>query len=293
MKYINGQLVRHPTLGLGKVIQIAGDRVTVFFKDAPKDPLKTIVVTAVPLEIPDKQSDEWLDNLDLNASDSKAVKRYISQAAAIEKFLHFFPQGFHDPSYFERERNYKIAAHELWVKTLNKEDFERLIQAGNFGEAADRAMRVEARVNLLSANFERLPLKDALKDAGAVKSFATGLYDLIYGADDFQHRFGRFSEVLGSLPQPKSKTHTWPNQTIFPFLALPSEHLFLKPAVTNEAAERRAFSLNYDSKPNWLTYSCLLRFGQILRDDLASLKPRDMIDIQSFIWATGDDSYSK
>ena len=80
-------------------------------------------------------------------------------------------------------------------------------------------------------------------------------------------------------------------QTIFPFIALPNEHLFLKPLVTQKAAERRAFSLNYKPEPNWLTYSCLMKFGELLIADLAHLKPRDMIDIQSFIWVTGSDAY--
>jgi hypothetical protein len=89
----------------------------------------------------------------------------------------------------------------------------------------------------------------------------------------------------------RCSTSRWTAQTISPFIALPKEHLFLKPKVTKQAAERRGFSLNYKSEPTWLTYSCLLKLGEILMADLAKLRPRDMIDIQSFIFVTGDSNY--
>jgi hypothetical protein len=101
-----------------------------------------------------------------------------------------------------------------------------------------------------------------------VKAFAVGLFDLIYGDTRFEDRFARFTEVLDTLPQPKTPLR-WTVQTIFPFVALPEKHMFLKPEVTKEAAERRAFSLNYRPQPNWLTYTCLLKLGEILTADLA------------------------
>ena len=45
--------------------------------------------------------------------------------------------------------------------------------------------------------------------------------------------------------------------------------------------------------PNWLTYSSLLELARILTTDLRDLKPRDMIDIQSFIWVQGSDEYEE
>jgi hypothetical protein len=34
-----------------------------------------------------------------------------------------------------------------------------------------------------------------------------------------------------------------------------------------------------------------LEFASVVSSDLADLKPRDMIDIQSFIWAIGSTEY--
>jgi len=292
MKYEKGHLVRNAKLGLGKVIGVSGSRVTVFFKDQKDNP-KIIIATNGVLDIPAEQSDPWLDNLDLEAAKSGKVPKYTTHQGAIEKFLRKFPLGFYDPNYIgdakkmTGERAYKWVAHELWNELLNRPEFDRLLDAHDYNGVVERALRGESKTNLLFV-YEKAALRDAVKEPAAARSFASGLYDLIYGNDSFEQRFVRFSKVLETLPQPKSETLKWPIQTIFPFLALPAEHLFLKPEVTQEAARRRAFSLNYQPRPNWLTYSCLLRFGELLMKDLADLKPRDMIDIQSFLWVTAD-----
>ena len=63
--------------------------------------------------------------------------------------------------------------------------------------------------------------------------------------------------------------------------------MFLKPEVTNAAAEALGFHLNYRSDPNWLTYKCLLTMSTIYKERLATLKPVDFIDVQSFFWVVG------
>jgi hypothetical protein len=45
------------------------------------------------------------------------------------------------------------------------------------------------------------------------------------------------------------------------------------------------------SRPAWPTYRSLLDFGETIRRDLRDWRPRDMIDIQSFIWVQGSDEY--
>ena len=67
---------------------------------------------------------------------------------------------------------------------------------------------------------------------------------------------------------------------------MPELYIFLKPNVTQAAAKRSAFTLNYKSEPNWLTYSSLLRLAEVLAEEVADLGPRDMIDIQSYTWVT-------
>ncbi|MBL7222795.1 MAG: hypothetical protein ISS72_02985 [Candidatus Brocadiae bacterium] len=289
MQYEIGQLVRHPKFGLGKVLSVKAGMMEVFFKDEARKPTRGIS-TDFPLVIPDEQSDPWLDNLDVGDPRPDKRRKYLTHEQAVQAFFAHFPRGFYDPEYAKCERDYKWAAHELWIETLSAAEFEGLLSAGEWSEVAHRALRVESRTNLLFS-FEKIGLRDALKAPEAARSFAHGLHDLIYGTGAYRDRFEAFTKVLDNLPQPQSRVVKWPVQTIFPFLALPEKHLFLKPSVTQQAAARRRFHLNYKSRPNWLTYSCLLKFGEILMEDLADLKPRDMIDIQSFIWVTGEGSY--
>lgn len=281
MPYVKGQLVRHPSMGLGKIVNVMGDKVSVFFKDTDENP-KMISTRHVGLEVCKDQRDPWLDHLDLKAASEGRIRHYLTHTQAIDKFLRVFPGGFLDARYVATERDYKWDAHGLWDGTLSQKEFERLLGASDYADIARRAIHVESKVNLLFKT-EKAALHDGVKAPEAAKEFSIGLYDLIYGSAENEERFERWAKALDRLPQPQSATTSWPIQTIFPFLAQPDRQLFLKPDVTKKAAERRAFSLNYKSQPNWLTYSRVLEFGNLLFKDLTELHPRDMIDIQS-LW---------
>jgi hypothetical protein len=84
---------------------------------------------------------------------------------------------------------------------------------------------------------------------------------------------------------------TWPLVTVFGFIAKPGEHIFLKPNVTRAAAREYEFELNYASSPSWETYERLLELAALVRRDLWDLRPRDMIDVQSFLWVQGSEEY--
>jgi hypothetical protein len=68
--------------------------------------------------------------------------------------------------------------------------------------------------------------------------------------------------------------------------------MFLKPNVTRIAAARYGVDFFYYPRPNWQTYQSLLRFAGHIRRDLADLRPRDMIDLHSFLWVQGSDEYA-
>ena len=84
---------------------------------------------------------------------------------------------------------------------------------------------------------------------------------------------------------------TRPLQTVFGFIANPREHIFLKPGVTQIAAEKYEYKFAYRSKPNWETYKSLLYFAEQVRKDTIDLKPKDFIHLQSFIWVLGSAEY--
>jgi hypothetical protein len=74
-------------------------------------------------------------------------------------------------------------------------------------------------------------------------------------------------------------------------LAAPERHIFLKPRVTQIAARRYGYDFEYFSRPAWPTYESYLGFAAQVRRDLRDLRPRDMIDLQSFLWVQGSDEY--
>ena len=168
----------------------------------------------------------------------------------------------------------------------------QLLRAGEYAEIAARAVRVEQSAEYsLIFSFEKLALRDATKSRNGARSFANGLYELLHGRGKIARRFERWVGTVADLPRKQTRVLTWPVVTVFGFVAQPDRHLFVKPLVTRAAAREYGFDLRYQSRPSWEIYASFLEFASTIRRDLRDLRPRDMIDIQSFIWIQGSDEY--
>ncbi len=208
------------------------------------------------------------------------------------KFLRVFPGGFRDPTYLAWERDYKWSAHTRWEEVLGRPAFASLLKAREFSAIATHAVRIESRTNLLFS-FEKIALRDAVRTPHGARVFAEALYAYLHGAGDAERRFVDWRDAVATLPKKQTRVLTWPLLTVFGFIAQPSEHMFLKPNVTRVAAERYGVDFRYRSNPSWDTYASLLRFAAIVRKDIRDLRPRDMIDLQSFIWVQGSAEYDE
>ena len=206
------------------------------------------------------------------------------------KFLRFFPGGYRDETYVDWERGYKWTAHERWQAELGPAQLGELLAAERFDELARRAVSIESRTNLLFS-FEKMALRDAVRSSAGAERFSTGLRDLLSGRGNDEERFERWIETIAALPRRQTRVLTWPLVTVFGFIAQPDRHIFLKPNVTREAARKYEFDFEYQSRPRWSTYASLLAFADRVRRDTLDLRPRDMIDLQSFIWVQGSDEY--
>jgi len=207
------------------------------------------------------------------------------------KFLRFFPGGFRDETYLDWERGYKWRAHLQWEDALGSATWKRLLRQGDYREVARRAIAIESRTNLLFS-FEKMALRDAVRSSAGAKLFAVGLFDFLHGRR-LEQDFGRWVEQVGRLPRRQTRVLTWPLVTVFGFLAQPDRHIFLKPQVTRRAATLYEFEFEYRSAPNWATYASLLAFAERIGTDQRALRPRDMIDLQSFIWVQGSEEYDE
>jgi hypothetical protein len=223
---------------------------------------------------------------------ARATQPQLSKAAlrCRRKFLRFFPGGFQDETYLDWERNYKEAAHDRWQEVLDRSRYQSLLRAKAFEEIAAHAVRIESRTNLLFS-FEKMALRDAVKSPAGARQFAEGLFEWLHGRGSTEKRFERWTSVVEGLPRRQTRVLTWPLTTVWGFIALPEEHIFLKPNVTRLAAEEYDYEFRYRSRPNWDTYASLLEFAEMVRRDNRDLKPKDMIDLQSFIWVQGSDEY--
>jgi hypothetical protein len=208
------------------------------------------------------------------------------------KFLRFFPRGFNDPTYLEWERDYKWHTHERWHEVLGRRQFRALLRRGEHAEIAARAVKVEQQSrHSMIFSFEKMALRDAIKVPSGAKAFAEGLYEFLYGPGLVDKRFMQWVEVVSGLPRRQTRVLTWPLVTVFGFIAQPDTHMFFKPLAMRAAARIYGFDLQYNSRPNWNTYSNLLELAARVRRDQRALGPRDMIDIQSFLWVQGSDEY--
>jgi hypothetical protein len=218
--------------------------------------------------------------------------RATGAARCRRKFLRIFPGGFSDETYLAWERDYKWEAHENWNELLDRTTYRALLRDEDSAEIAARAVKVEARTHLIFS-FEKMALRDAVKPPSGAKAFAQGLYDFTYGTGDVERKFDRWCDVVAGLPRKQTRVLTWPIVTVFGFIAHPRTHIFVKPNVMRNAARAYGFDLPYKSRPVWSTYAGILDFAAVVWRDLRDLHPRDMIDIQSFLWVQGSEEYAE
>ena len=154
-------------------------------------------------------------------------------------------------------------------------------------------MRVLSRVNNMFHSTELAALRDATvkqKAERPCREFSESLYNLVYGTENAENRFVAFCDMLGDLPRIKGPVVTWPIATAFPYIASPSKYMFVKPSIAKRFAANHGFALDYEPKPNWRTYSRLMEMSKQVSGDLSrsepkdTFQPKDMIDVQSFIW---------
>ncbi|MGB1309802.1 MAG: DUF3553 domain-containing protein [Leucothrix sp.] len=279
MFYRKGDKVRHPIKddwGLGKVLANSnGEKVDVFFVDAGE---KTILLKYVqPVKVKGDESNHGgLDNLKVSTSGAK----YQRFSKLTENFLSVYADGFDNEKFVGDERAQKTKAHELAVDLLPKARFAELIDVADYTEITARVLKILNATSLILPN-ERLALKNGLAEERSQEMFAKALFGLLYSDGPMKEHFERFATVLGLLGAGK-----WTLATYFLFVFYPKKHLFVKPKLIQQTADICRFELNYKAQLNWQTYESVLSFADYIATELSELKPKDMMDVNAFIWHT-------
>ncbi len=210
---------------------------------------------------------------------------------AVRKFLRHFPGGFKDETYLAWERDYKWQAHLEWEDKLCAAKLKAMLKAGAYHEIAAGAVKIESGRSLLFS-FEKMALRDAVREERGARIFAEGLFQYLHGNGSPEQRFADWVTAVDRLPRKQTRVLTWPLVTVFGFIAQPDNHIFLKPNTTKEAARKMGLAFDYVSRPNWRTYESYLTLAGTVRKAIRQMRPRDMIDLQSFLWVQGSDEYA-
>lgn len=286
MEYKKGDRVKHPTKedwGLGEVLENSnGTTVRVFFVGAGEKTLSLQYVQPIKVEGNEGNS-AVLDHLKISKS-SSGIK-YQSLPQSMQFFLEDFPQGFYGKKFKEHERDYKDKAHTLASDLLGQEAFSGLVESEDYSEIVKRALKVANATNLIFPN-EKMSLKDGLQSPEAQKQFSKALYSLLYGQEELENRFVAFAKVLENIDAAK-----WTTATYFLFIIHPDKYMFVKPTITQYSSELCGYEVNYRPQLNWLTYKSVLGFSEYIKSEISELKPRDMIDVQSFMWCIAPGTY--
>lgn len=287
-EFSRGDRVRHPAMegwGVGMVLDDSdGETVRVFFAGTGEKTLSLRHVRPVIVS-GDVAESSVLDNLKLTGG--KVSVGYRSLPASIEYFLAEFPGGFHGERYARHERLHKEAIRDEVQAQLSCEKLRAMLDAGEHRRICDLAIRLTGvQSNAMIFKSEKISLREGLKDPGASVRFAQSLYDLLHDEGDLSGRFDAFADVLETAGSAK-----WTVATYFLFFMHPDSQMFVKPTITRNAAEVCAFEIGYRPEVNAATYALVLRFSSYLRENIALLEPRDMIDVQSFMWCIAPGTY--
>ena len=269
-----------PDWGVGEVLEDSvGDSIRVFFVGAGEKKLSLKGLELVKVD-DDRAKHPILDNLKI--TDDKSL-RYRTLPECIQRFLVDYPEGFYGEKFADYERDYKLKAHREMSELLNQDIFKQLISKGDYQEIYNRAIKHVSAMNLLHLH-EKLALRNGLEPSDRKQGFAEVLYIYLFGDALFENRLNEFSNFLEGIDAGK-----WTIITFFSFTMFPDQHMFIKPTITSNAADICRFDIRYRPALNYATYAAVLRFPQFLKESLHDLKPRDMIDVQSFMWCIRPD----
>jgi hypothetical protein len=294
---VTGSLVRHLSLGVGKVVAIEATALHVFFpQGGTRQAVKLRWPAARPFLAEDAvPPDAWLQGLNSFALDPKTGRyalgsNFVTHDDAVAEFLAAFPQGFAEPARAggatrqDRASRWRAASAE-WTQALGGGEGERLLADGDLREVVKRALRVGSHAASIRGVVEADVLAEALEPGDEAAAFFDALFKVTSGPSPARPRLERLFTVTEALGV--DRDIAWPMATLFPFVADPAQHVVLLPRPACGAAARLGCDLRYKVTPNWATYRAWRTLAEQL---LAKLRPhgaRDFIHVESFLCALG------
>ena len=284
-----GTRVRHESKthwGVGQLLEgESSNGFRIYFENVGLKEISSDYRNLIHLVLDKEAASGLLDNLALPIGPQ--ARPPLTPAQAKERFLELFPGGFQGERLEKGEREYKVQLHIDALALLGKPVILALLMAGDFAGVCQRARKfIDAgKLNLISP-YEKIAFNNGMAALQDPQPFALALNDWLYGAGSKELRFNAMSNALDELGAAK-----WPVMTSFGFFVDPSTEVFIKPENLKYAAALFHFEINYKPDLNWNTYDSVTRFYCHLHKEVSDLGPRDMIDVQDFIWCIDPKNY--
>jgi len=226
-------------------------------------------------------------------SSTAGVKgRFASFAEQLAFFEQIFPGGFDGDKFLQQERGLpgvtgkaglKEAAIALAQKELAYDRFESVAPEVLF-ESAKKVLQATTIVFPMEG-----PIPFATMDAESRNPSVDRLRNLLHGEGDYADRLQAFASSMNLKDKKgESKAATWPFATIFAAFLKPDEFTCVKP--TAFASQGATLGLPVE-KSQPVTAAGYIKFAEIATKtrellEEAGQKPRDLMDVYSFIWRT-------
>lgn len=287
-------LVKHVSLGIGKVVAVEPTAVHVFFPGSDKRFAAKLRWPAAGALLTDAgvEPDPWLESLTSFSFDATSgryalASNFLSHDDAIAEFLQAYPAGFADPAYVgdgsgkrDRARSWRAASAE-WNRVFGAGEGERLMGEGDVAELARRSLRVASHVARIPGIIDLDALAEALEPCDVVRGYFEALFGLLATATPTRARIEKAfanSEALGIQPD-----SAWAMATLFPFLAAPERFVLVVPKLASGAAARLGCDPRLKPSPNWGTYAALHGLCVQLLEKLRPRGARDFVDVECFL----------
>ncbi|ACR80494.1 MULTISPECIES: hypothetical protein [Kosmotoga] len=215
-------------------------------------------------------------------------KSKVDQLIDLVNSRYFGWKGFEDDRFLEEERDYKVETVKRAKELLNETVLAGLIESKAYSELFERIEKIGKDNNLL---FNSIPTSGDLRLLFSTKinkeAFSKEFFNLLYGSGSSEERLEKFCNFV----EKSGEKSYWTFPTYFLFIVYPESEYFVKPSVVSWFAN--FFGFAFSRKPDARSYKLLKDYSFELMKALSDFNPKDMIDIQSFIWVAYRESIGK
>ena len=196
---------------------------------------------------------------------------------------------FQSKRYFEWERQYKVDLKTEWQATVTEDRLNAAIEGTDPLPYAAAISTLFTKTNLLPWRYS-MCIKD-FDDPEKARTFLEALRALLFDQKTAAAPIDAFNDHMRPLYDAdlregaiKPASHSIPSLALW--LSDPQRHFFIRLEVVNRAARILTGGV-LEAQGQVMTsayYSRVLTLAQTVLSDIEDLRPRDMIDVQGFLW---------